>query len=56
VQARLDANPDKLWSLAEMEHTGGEPDVVVLNPNRVQSLSRCQFAEQGAELCAKARN
>jgi hypothetical protein len=28
VQARLDANPEKLWSLAEMERTGGEPDVV----------------------------
>src|SRR5512136_2650927 len=28
VQARLEANPDKLWSLAEMERTGGEPDVV----------------------------
>ncbi len=28
VQARLDAKPDKLWSLAEMERTGGEPDVV----------------------------
>jgi hypothetical protein len=28
VQARLEANPDKLWSLAEMEETGGEPDVV----------------------------
>lgn len=28
VQARLDANPDKLWSLHEMETTGGEPDVV----------------------------
>lgn len=28
VQARLDARPDKLWSLAEMERTGGEPDVV----------------------------
>lgn len=27
VQARLDANPDKLWSLNEMERTGGEPDV-----------------------------
>jgi Protein of unknown function (DUF4256) len=25
VQARLDANPDKLWSLQEMERTGGEP-------------------------------
>jgi hypothetical protein len=28
VQARLDANPDKLSSLNEMERTGGEPDVV----------------------------
>lgn len=28
VQARLAAKPDKLWSLAEMERTGGEPDVV----------------------------
>ncbi len=28
VKARLDANPDKLWSLGEMERTGGEPDVV----------------------------
>ena len=28
VQARLEAKPDKLWSLAEMERTGREPDVV----------------------------
>lgn len=28
VQARLEANPGKLWSLDEMEVTGGEPDVV----------------------------
>ncbi|MCW5922801.1 MAG: DUF4256 domain-containing protein [Saprospiraceae bacterium] len=28
VQARLDANPEKLWSLHVMEETGGEPDVV----------------------------
>src|SRR5687767_13201422 len=28
VQARLEANPGKLWSLHEMERTGGEPDVV----------------------------
>jgi hypothetical protein len=28
VQARLEANPAKLWSLYEMERTGGEPDVV----------------------------
>lgn len=28
IQAKLEANPDKLWSLNEMENTGGEPDVV----------------------------
>ena len=28
LQAHLEANPDKLWSLNEMENTGGEPDVV----------------------------
>jgi hypothetical protein len=29
VLAKLEANPAKLWSLNEMERTGGEPDVVV---------------------------
>jgi hypothetical protein len=28
VKARLESNPAKLWSLHEMEKTGGEPDVV----------------------------
>jgi hypothetical protein len=28
VQARLEAKPQSLWSLSEMERTGGEPDVV----------------------------
>ncbi len=28
VEAKLEANPEKLWSLGEMERTGGEPDVV----------------------------
>ena len=28
VQAKLETNPDKLWSLNEMEQSGGEPDVV----------------------------
>ena len=28
VQAKLEANTEKLWSLDEMETTGGEPDVV----------------------------
>ena len=28
VQAKLEANADKLWSLHEMDRTGGEPDVI----------------------------
>ncbi|MGK4115712.1 DUF4256 domain-containing protein [Lysinibacillus capsici] len=33
VQARLEANREKLWSLYEMEATGGEPDVVGYDAN-----------------------
>ncbi|WP_128546591.1 DUF4256 domain-containing protein [Larkinella soli] len=32
VQAKLEANSEKLWSLLEMERTGGEPDVVGQDP------------------------
>lgn len=28
VQVKLEAHPEKLWSLHEMEETGGEPDVI----------------------------
>src|ERR1700712_3885800 len=28
VQAKIEANTEKLWSLHEMQRTGGEPDVV----------------------------
>jgi len=28
VQARLEANSEKMWALSEMERTGGEPDVI----------------------------
>jgi hypothetical protein len=31
VQARLEANAEKLWTLHEMERTGGEPDIVGLD-------------------------
>ncbi len=34
VQAKLEANPAKLWSLDEMELTGGEPDVVGYDKNK----------------------
>ncbi|HZU26933.1 MAG TPA: DUF4256 domain-containing protein [Bryobacteraceae bacterium] len=32
IEAKLKAHPDKLWSLNEMERTGGEPDVVGHDP------------------------
>ena len=35
VQARLEANSEKLWSLNEMERTGGEPDVVGVKSGEV---------------------
>ncbi len=31
IQTKLEANPAKLWSLNEMERTGGEPDVVSID-------------------------
>ncbi len=31
VQAKLEANQEKMWSLAEMERTGGEPDLVAFD-------------------------
>ena len=37
VQARLEANPEKLWSLSEMESTGGEPDVVGFDKRRANT-------------------
>ncbi|QMU29912.1 DUF4256 domain-containing protein [Adhaeribacter radiodurans] len=33
VQTKLKTNPKKLWSLQEMESTGGEPDVIAYDNN-----------------------
>ncbi|WGQ08697.1 DUF4256 domain-containing protein [Pedobacter gandavensis] len=38
VQAKLEASPEKLWSLDEMENTGGEPDVVAYDPKTDEYL------------------
>jgi hypothetical protein len=38
VQAKLEANPEKLWSLDDMEQTGGEPDVVAYDKNTGEYL------------------
>jgi hypothetical protein len=45
VKARLDAAPEKRWSLSEMERTGGEPDVIAYDPATGQFL----FADCVAE-------
>jgi hypothetical protein len=45
VQARLEASPGKLWSLNEMERTGGEPDVVGHDGKREEYI----FADCSAE-------
>ncbi len=38
LQAKLEASGDKLWSLNEMEKTGGEPDVVDYDQNTNQYI------------------
>jgi hypothetical protein len=38
VQAKLEANSEKLWSLHEMELTGGEPDVVDFDPTTGETI------------------
>jgi hypothetical protein len=34
INARLKANPDKLWSVNKMEETGGEPDVTAYDKSK----------------------
>ncbi len=34
VKAKLEADAEKLWTLGEMERTGGEPDVVAHDPKK----------------------
>ena len=38
IQAKLEANTEKLWSLYEMEKTGGEPDVVGFDEKTGETL------------------
>ncbi len=52
VQARLEAHPEKLWSLHEMERTGGEPDVV----GHDQKTGEYIFYDCSAESPAGRRN
>jgi hypothetical protein len=52
VQAKLEANPEKLWSLNEMERTGGEPDVVGIDKKTDEFI----FFDCSAETPAERRN
>lgn len=45
VQARLEANAGKLWSLNQMEATGGEPDVIAFD----KKSGACLFVDCAAE-------
>jgi len=38
IQSKLEKNPDKLWSVSEMERTEGEPDVIGFDKNSGQFL------------------
>jgi hypothetical protein len=45
VQAKLEADPEKLWSLHEMERTGGEPDVVA-HDNKTGAYTFCDCSAE----------
>jgi hypothetical protein len=49
VQTRLEANPGKLWSLNEMERTGGEPDVIEAIMHKNKTTSEYTFYDCSAE-------
>lgn len=54
VKAKLEANPEKLWTLQEMENTGGEPDVVGQEKKTGEYLffdCSAQSPESRASLC-----
>jgi len=52
VQAKLEADPKKLWSLSEMERTGGEPDVVAFDKRTAEFI----FFDCSAETPAGRRS
>ncbi len=46
VEAKLIAHPAKLWSLGEMEETGGEPDVIILNDKKAGEYIFCDCSAE----------
>jgi len=55
VQAKLEANAGKLWSLREMERTGGEPDVVGHNKETGESAKFARTHVRGDVLAPRLR-
>ncbi|MGM8215981.1 DUF4256 domain-containing protein [Bacillaceae bacterium W0354] len=45
IQAKLESNPEKLWSLNEMETTGGEPDVIRYDGEKDEYIF-CDFSKE----------
>ena len=58
IAAKLEKSPDKLWSLSEMERTGGEPDVVVLRDatNATSAAGEFVFVDCSAQSPAGRRS
>ena len=56
VLKKLEARPDKLWSLNEMERTGGEPDVVAQDKQSGEILFFDCAAESPAGPCPIIRS
>lgn len=52
IQSKLEANPKKLWSLNEMEKTGGEPDVIGFD----QSTNEYLFCDCSTETSKERRS
>ncbi len=52
IQQQLEASPQKLWSLSEMERTGGEPDVT----GRDETTGALLFCDCSAETPSGRRN
>jgi Protein of unknown function (DUF4256) len=46
VQAMLEADSEKLWSLNEMEKTGGEPDIVTLDKKNSTDIWYCDCSAE----------
>lgn len=46
VKAKLEANSEKLWSISEMEKSGGEPDVVIFDKKSSGEIYFCDCAAE----------